>query len=93
VDDLQKLHSDYFNIENVEFVACGMITDEVKKVLIDTFSAIAPSGRTRKTDKPLVLPEMDKKYNFFHKTGVQAGVASDASCLEDQTRMRRECDS
>lgn len=74
VDDLQKLHSDYFNIENVEFVACGMITDEVKKVLIDTFSAIAPSGRTRKTDKPLVLPEMDKKYNFFHKTGVQAGV-------------------
>ncbi|MBO4736060.1 MAG: insulinase family protein, partial [Paludibacteraceae bacterium] len=57
-----------------EFVACGMITDEVKKVLIDTFSAIAPSGRTRKTDKPLVLPEMDKKYNFFHKTGVQAGV-------------------
>lgn len=74
VDDLQKLHSDYFNIENVEFVACGMITDEVKKVLIDTFSAIAPSGRTRKTDKPLVLPEMDKKYNFFNKTGVQAGV-------------------
>lgn len=74
VDDLQKLHSDYFNIENVEFVACGMISDEVKKVLIDTFSAIAPSGRTRKTDKPLVLPEMDKKYNFFHKTGVQAGV-------------------
>ncbi len=74
VGDLQKLHSDYFNIENVEFVACGMITDEVKKVLIDTFSAIAPSGRTRKTDKPLVLPEMDKKYNFFHKTGVQAGV-------------------
>lgn len=74
VDDLQKLHSDYFNIENVEFVACGMITEEVKKVLIDTFSAIAPSGRTRKTDKPLVLPEMDKKYNFFHKTGVQAGV-------------------
>ena len=74
VDDLKKLHSDYFNIENVEFVACGMITDEVKKVLIDTFSAIAPSGRTRKTDKPLVLPEMDKKYNFFHKTGVQAGV-------------------
>lgn len=74
VDDLQKLHSDYFNIENVEFVACGMITDEVKKVLIDTFSAIAPSGRTRKTDKPLFLPEMDKKYNFFHKTGVQAGV-------------------
>ena len=74
VDDLQKLHSDYFNIENVEFVACGMITDEVKKVLIDTFSAIAPSGCTRKTDKPLVLPEMDKKYNFFHKTGVQAGV-------------------
>ena len=74
VEDLQKLHSDYFNIENVEFVACGMITDEVKKVLIDTFSAIAPSERTRKTDKPLVLPEMDKKYNFFHKTGVQAGV-------------------
>lgn len=74
VEDLRKLHSDYFHIENVEFVACGMITDEVKKVLVDTFSNIAPSGRTRKTDNPLILPEMEKKYTFHHKTGVQAGV-------------------
>lgn len=74
VADLQKLHSDYFNIENMEIVACGMITDEVKNTLIDTFSNIAPSGHVRKSDKPLILPEMDKKYNFQHKAGVQAGV-------------------
>lgn len=74
VDDMRKMHSDYFNIENVEFVACGMITDDVKKTLVDTFSNIAPSGRTRKTDNPLVLPKMDNKYTFLHKTGVQAGV-------------------
>ena len=92
VDDLKKLHSDYFNIENVEFVACGMITDEVKKVLIDTFSAIAPSGRSRKIDNPLVLPEMDKKYKFFHKTGVQAGVCIGRQLFgrtdEDEKGMR-----
>jgi len=74
IADLQRLHSDYFKIENMEIVACGMITDEVKKTLIDTFSNIAPSGHARKSDKPLVLPEMDKKYNFQHKAGVQAGV-------------------
>ncbi|MBQ0157156.1 MAG: insulinase family protein [Bacteroidales bacterium] len=74
VDDLKKLHSGHFNIENVEIVACGMIDDEVKKVLVDTFSNIAPSGKTRKKDNPLVLPTLDKKYNFLHQKGVQAGV-------------------
>lgn len=74
IDNVRKLHSDYFNIENVEFVACGMITDEVKKVLVDSFSNIAPSGHKRKIDKPLILPKMEEKYNFLHKEGVQAGV-------------------
>lgn len=74
VADLKTLHTDYFNIENVEVVACGMITDEVKKVLVDTFSNIAPSGKNRKTDTPLVLPTLDKKYNLLHQKGVQAGV-------------------
>lgn len=74
VADLKTLHTDYFNIENVEVVACGMITDEVKKVLVDTFSNIAPSGKNRKTDNPLVLPTLDKKYNLLHQKGVQAGV-------------------
>lgn len=74
VDDLKKLHSGHFNIENVEIVACGMINDEVKKVLVDTFSNIAPSGKNRKKDNPLILPTLDKKYNFQHKAGVQAGV-------------------
>ena len=74
VADLKTLHTDYFNIENVEVVACGMITDEVKKVLVDTFSNIAPSGKNRKTDNPLVLPTLDKKFNLLHQKGVQAGV-------------------
>lgn len=74
VADLKTLHTDYFNIENVEVVACGMITDEVKKVLVDTFSNIAPSGKNRKTDNPLVLPTLDKKNNLLHQKGVQAGV-------------------
>lgn len=74
VADLKTLHTDYFNIENVEVVACGMITDEVKKVLVDTFSNIALSGKNRKTDNPLVLPTLDKKYNLLHQKGVQAGV-------------------
>ncbi len=74
VMDLKKVHADYFNIENMEIVACGMITDEVKKVLVDTFSNIAPSGKSRKADRPLVLPTLDKKYDFLHQKGVQAGV-------------------
>lgn len=74
IDNVRKLHSNYFNIENVEFVACGMITDEVKKVLVDTFSNIAPSGRTHKADKPMVLPKLEDKYTFSHHSGVQAGV-------------------
>lgn len=74
VADVKKLHSDYFNIENMEIVASGMITEEVKKILVDTFSNIAPSGKNRKKDMPLILPTLDKKYNFQHKAGVQAGV-------------------
>lgn len=74
VDDLNNIHSKYFHIENVEFVACGMITDEVKRVLVESFSNIEPTGYSKKVDNPLVMPDLDKKYTFLHKAGVQAGV-------------------
>lgn len=92
VEALKKLHADYFNIENMEIVASGMITDEVKQVLIDKFSAIEPSGRAHKKDIPLVLPKMEKKYTFQHKSGVQAGVCIGRQLFgrnhEDEKGMR-----
>ncbi len=74
VDDMRALHSKYFHIGNMEFIACGMITDEVKKILIDALESIAPSNQSKKEDIPFVMPALKDKYKFSHKEGVQAGV-------------------